>query len=451
MQHKLIYNDILETIGNTPLVRLSRLQGNLPVELLGKLERSNPGGSIKDRIALSLVEAAERTGKLRPGGTIVEATSGNMGIGLALVAARKDYRCIIVMPWKMSAEREQIVRSLGGEVVRVPTEVPPEHPDSFLSTARRIAETTPNAILINQFCNQENPATHYRTTGPEIWEQTGGKVDAFVMGMGTGGTISGVGRFLKEQKPSVRIVGAEPEGSIIKTYFDTGEKPEGQIYLVEGIGEDFLPESLQLQWVDEMRWVSDQAAFDMTLRLAREEGIFCGGSSGAQIQVALEVAAELPPGSTIVTTLPDTGSRYLSKLYNDSWLVARGLKNTADLTAGGLVTITGRPFYTCNAETPLLEALARMDTHNLEVLPVLEGSVSSGTLYRDELVTLLLQGRELSGGKVGEWMQPPLPLVASSLPLAELQPVLAATASVLVNKGESYIGVIQRQDIYRFL
>jgi cystathionine beta-synthase len=429
MQPKLIYENILETIGNTPLVKLSKLTGDLPVTLLGKLERANPGGSIKDRIALSLVEAAERSGQLKPGGTIVEASSGNMGIGLALVAAQKGYHCIIIMPWKMSAEREQIIRGLGGEVVRVPTEVAPDHPDSFLNTARRIAESTPNAFLINQFFNQENPATHYRTTGPEIWEQTEGKVDAFVMGMGTGGTISGVGRYLKEKNPAVRIVGAEPEGSILKTYFDEGEMPEGRIYMVEGIGEDFLPDALHLKWVDEMRWVSDQASFDMTLRLAREEGIFAGGSSGAQIQVALEVAAGLPPGSTIVTTLPDTGS----------------------LNAGKIVKITGRPFYTTQAETPTLEAMALMETHDLDLLPVLDNHTVQGTLYRDQLLSLLLHGENLDQTTVGNQMQPPLVVVEASTPLSELRKLLSDETSVLTKESDKPTGVIHRKEMFRFL
>jgi cystathionine beta-synthase len=451
MQSKLIYNNILETIGNTPLVKLSKLAGDLPVTLLGKLERTNPGGSIKDRIALSLVEAAERSGELKPGGTIVEASSGNMGIGLALVAAQKGYHCIIIMPWKMSAEREQIIRGLGGEVVRVPTEVAPDHPDSFLNTARRIADSTPDSILINQFYNQENPATHYRTTGPEIWEQTEGAVDAFIMGMGTGGTISGVGKYLKEKNPGVRIVGAEPEGSILKTYFDNGEMPEGRIYMVEGIGEDFLPESLHLKWVDEMRWVSDQASFDMTLRLAREEGIFAGGSSGAQIQVALEVAAELPPGSTVVTTIPDTGSRYLSKLYNDGWLVAQGFKTATDLNAGRIVEISGRPFYTTLAETPILEAMALMETHNLDLLPVLENHIVQGTLYRDELLSLLLLGENLDQTTAGNKMQPPLVVVEASTSLSELRKLLSGEPSVVIKKNDMPTGVIHRREMYRFL
>ncbi len=451
MEHKLIYDDILQTIGNSPLVRLSRIKGDLPVELLGKLELANPGGSIKDRIALSLVEAAERRGELQPGGTIVEATSGNMGIGLAMVAARKGYRCIMVIPWKMSAEREQLIRGLGGEVVRVPTEVPLDHPDSFLNTARRIVHETPGALLVDQFYNQVNPETHYRTTAPELWEQTGGRIDAFVMGMGTGGTISGVGRFLKERKPEVRIVGAEPEGSILKTYFDTGEMTEGRIYMVEGIGEDFLPETLHLQWVDEMRWVSDQAAFDMTLRLAREEGIFCGGSSGAQLQVALEVAAEMPAGSTVVTVLADTGSRYFSKLYNDAWLVARGFKSAAELTCGELVKLTGRPFYTAEAATPVLEALALMDTHNLELLPVLVGERVTGTLYREELLGRLLKGETLAALTSGELMQGTLPALAEEATLAELRELLTEASTVLVTRDERPSGVIHRREIYSFL
>lgn len=327
MYHPLIYDNVLDTIGNTPMVRLNNLARGTGIELLGKMEMCNPGGSIKDRIALRMINDLEQQGKLKPGGTLVEATSGNMGIGIAMVAAQRGYHCILVIPEKMSRERTLIINALGGEVVRTPTEVPLEHPDSFMSTARRIASEREGAVFVNQFYNPANPETHYRTTAREIWEQTEGEIDAFVMGMGTGGTITGVSRYLKEMNPDIRIIGADPPGSIIKTYFDKGgyHPEDAHIYMVEGIGEDFIPDTLKLDHVDEIHWVTDRESFAMARRIMREEGIFCGGSSGSMVHVALKVAPTLKPGARIVVVLPDSGYRYLSKFIDDDWLQEKGL------------------------------------------------------------------------------------------------------------------------------
>ncbi len=320
----MIHNNVLELIGNTPMVRLNRVCADLEPSFIGKLERVNPGASIKDRVALALVEDLESRGLLKPGGTVVEASSGNMGVGLAMACAQRGYRCIIVMPTKMSMEREQMIRAFGGTVVRTRTDVPIDHPDSFMETARRITRESPGAVMADQFVNQANPEMHYRTTAEEIWRDTNGKIDAFVMGMGTVGTISGVSRYLKEKNPAIRIVGAEPVGSIIKHYFDTGELIEGALYHVEGIGEDFLPKTLNLDHVDEMAYISDEESFYWARRICREEGMLVGGSSGTILATARRVARSMEKGQNIVVMLCDSGERYLSKFHNEDWLKEQG-------------------------------------------------------------------------------------------------------------------------------
>jgi len=319
-----IHDSILDLVGGTPMVRLNRVCADLAPRFVAKLERFNPAGSVKDRVALALLRDMEASGRLKPGGTVVEGSSGNMGIGLAMACAQRGYRCVIVMPIKMSMEREKMIRAFGAEVVRTPTDVTIDDPRSFLETARRIVRETPGAVMADQFVNQANPEMHYATTAAEIWEQCEGKVDAFVMGMGTGGTISGVSRFLKERNPAVRIVGAEPVGSIIKHWFDTGELIEGKLYTVEGIGEDFLPETLHLEHVDEMVYVGDAESFHWGRRITREEGILVGGSSGTILAAARRAAATMRPDQTIVSMFCDAGERYLSKMYDEDWMREQG-------------------------------------------------------------------------------------------------------------------------------
>ncbi|HEY4792085.1 MAG TPA: pyridoxal-phosphate dependent enzyme, partial [Actinomycetes bacterium] len=328
-----VYDSVLDVVGGTPLVRLSRLGRGLAPTLLGKVEYLNPGGSVKDRIGLAMVERAERSGELKPGGTIVEPTSGNTGAGLAIVAALKGYRCVFVMPDKMSQEKISLLRGYGAEVVITPTAVPPDSPESYYSVANRLTEEIPGAVQPNQYANPANPEAHYASTGPEIWDQTGGAVDIFVAGIGTGGTIGGAGRYLKERNPDLVVVGADPEGSI---YTSDDVHP----YLLEGVGEDFWPETFDRSVVDRYVTVPDRDSFLMTRRLAREEGLLVGGSCGLAVVAAVEVAKEYGRDTCMVVLLPDGGRGYLSKVYNDDWmrdhgfLPRRGSATVVDVLAG---------------------------------------------------------------------------------------------------------------------
>lgn len=312
--------DILETIGNTPLVRLNKVTKGIDAMVLAKVEYFNPGGSVKDRIGVHIIDDAVEQGKLKPGGTIVECTSGNTGAGLALVAAVRGYKAIFTMPDKMSQEKIRLLRSYGAEVIMCPTAVPPDSPESYYSVARRIVESREDAVLANQYYNPRNPEAHYLSTGPELWEDTDGKIDAFVAGVGTGGTISGTGRYLKEKNPNVRIVGADPKGSLLKEFFYTKKMGEAKPYLVEGIGEDIIPGSFEHQYVDDIYTVTDQESFEMARRLSREEGLMVGGSGGTAVHVALNVAKDLGRDKLVVVLLPDTGERYLSKFHSDEWM-----------------------------------------------------------------------------------------------------------------------------------
>ncbi len=318
-----VHKTILDVIGNTPLVRLNKVSQGLKPAVLAKLENLNPGGSVKDRIGVAMIEQAERKGLLKPGGTIIEPTSGNTGVGLAMVAAVRGYKMIFVMPDKMSEEKRAILRAYGAKVVVTPTNVPPESAEHYTKVAERLARETPHAYMPNQYENRANPDAHYRTTGPEIWRQTEGKVDVFVCGMGTGGTITGIGRYLKEKKKGLKVVGADPNGSIFYPRFHR-QKEQPHQYKVEGIGEDFMPGTLDMSIVDDVIQISDTDAFQMARRLAQEEGILIGGSGGTAVQAALRVAERLDERKTIVTLLPDTGRNYLSKLFSDKWMREQG-------------------------------------------------------------------------------------------------------------------------------
>lgn len=318
--------DVLGTMGNTPLVRLNHVTRDVKCTVLAKLEYFNPGGSVKDRIAPYMIEEEVRQGRLKPGGTIVECTSGNTGLGLALAAALMGYKCVFTMPDKVPVEKEYMLKAYGAEVIRCPTNVAPDSPESYYSVAKRIASERPNAVRPNQYDNQMNPEAHYRTTGPEIWRDTAGEVDAFVCGAGTGGTITGTGRYLKEHNPKVQIVGVDPRGSILCEFFETGKMGEAGSYLIDGIGEDFIPAAYNFKYIDRMITVEDPDAIIMTRRLAREEGMLVGSSSGAAVVGALRHARDLDADKIVVVLIPDTGERYLSKVHSEKWLADNGFK-----------------------------------------------------------------------------------------------------------------------------
>ena len=336
--HLTPYDNVLDTIGWTPLIRLGRVGAGVRTPVYGKAEYANPGGSVKDRIGLAIIEDAELRGELKPGGTIVEGTSGNTGVGLAMAAALKGYRCIFTMPDKMSQEKVRLLKAYGAEVVITPTAVPPDHPDNYVMKAKQIVKDTPGAVLANQFYNQVNPEAHYRTTGPEIWEQTGGRVTHFVAGAGTGGTVSGAGKYLKEQNPKIRVIAGDPVGSLYTGWARTRTMGEGAPYKVEGIGGDKIPTTICLEHIDEFRQLGDRESMAMARRLAREEGMLVGGSAGLNVALALQVAREVDdPDACVVTILCDTGERYLSKLFNDEWMQENQLLEVPRVTVAELL------------------------------------------------------------------------------------------------------------------
>ncbi|WP_368071406.1 cystathionine beta-synthase [Nitriliruptor sp.] len=450
--------DLLALMGDTPLVRLDRLSHDVGPTLVAKLEMLNPGGSVKDRIGISMVEAAEAAGILKPGGTIVEPTSGNTGVGLAIVAARKGYRCVFVVPDKVSGEKVSLMRAYGAEVVVCPTAVEPEDPRSYYSVSDRLA-AEPNAFKPNQYFNQANPQTHAFSTGPELWRQTGGRIDAFVAGVGTGGTVTGVGRYLKERKPDVTIVGADPEGSL---YSGDTVRP----YLVEGIGEDFWPETFDPDVVDVWERVSDAESFQMARRCAREEGILIGGSGGTALVAAHRFAATQPDDALIVVLLPDSGRGYLSKLYDETWMAEHGFNqptagkgNVGDVLEAKSSDRLPSLIHLHPGET-VAAAIALLKEYGVSQMPVFAEAVHDdartddvlGSIRENALLDAALSDPGVMQRAIGEVMQPPLPTVSLDDPLGRVAAELAGGATALLARdGDRFVGVITRADVLEFL
>ncbi|NLG84711.1 MAG: cystathionine beta-synthase [Firmicutes bacterium] len=436
--------NVLETVGRTPLIRLNSVTAGLKATILAKVEYFNPGGSVKDRIGLAMVEQAEQEGLLKPGGTIIEATAGNTGVGLALVAAVKGYRCIFVLPDKMSRDKVNLLKAYGAEVIITPTSVPPDSPESYNGVADRLAREIPGAFRPNQFSNLANPEAHYRTTGPEIWEDTGGAVDVFVAGMGTCGTISGAGRFLKEKKPSIRVVGADPAGSIL-----SGDAPCS--YKVEGIGEDFVPYTYDRRVVDEVIRITDRESFEMARRLAREEGLLVGGSAGTAVAAAVKYAMRLDPGKLVVVLLPDTGRNYLTKLHDDDWMRANGFAVEAPKAPlETLAAVAVRPLRSLSPETSLDVALDELGRDGLEELPVTAGDKVVGRLAAAAVLRALREGRDPASTTVGDLMGLPWPVLDRESPVEEAYRILLAhPAGLVVEEEEKPAGLLRQEDLIR--
>jgi len=442
-------DNILQAVGGTPLVRLHKITREVKSPVYVKPEMLNPGGSVKDRIGIAMVAAAEREGKLKPGGTIIEATAGNTGAGLALVAAIKGYRCIFVLPDKMSQEKINLLRAYGAEIVITPTSVPADSPESYNGTADRLAREIPNSFRPNQFENPNNPRAHYLTTGPEIWEASGGKVEVFVAGMGTGGTISGTAQFLKEKNPNILIVGADPEGSIL-----SGDTPKP--YQVEGIGEDFIPKTFDRQLVDEMVRVTDEESFLMARRLAREEGILAGGSSGTALAAALKFAQRLDRPKYIVVLLPDTGRNYINKIYSDPWMIENGFlrENRSTVAHVQDALAAKKPFPPLIYVSPkdnLIGAISRMQKHNISQLPVIEDNKIVGSINEESVMKLLHDGVNFEEQRIGAVMGQPLPALACESDISEaFRLLLAGAPGIVVIRDGTPQGVITRSDLVSF-
>ena len=457
-RHRRPYESVLDTMGWTPLIRLNRVTRGIRTPVYGKAEFFNPGGSVKDRIGLPIIERAERDGTLKPGGTIVEGTSGNTGVGLAIAAALKGYHCIFTMPDKMSQEKVRLLKAFGAEVIITPTAVPPDHPDNYVMMAKRIAKETPNAILANQFYNEANPEAHYATTGPELWEQTEGRITHFVAAAGTGGTITGVGRYLKEKNPKIRIIAGDPHGSILAEMWKTKGKghPEGAPYKVEGIGQDKIPGTLDMSVVDDYQTVADRDAFAMARRLTREEGLFVGGSAGLITHVALGIAKQIDdPKAYVVTFLCDTGERYLSKLYNDEWMRENQMLDPERGTLGtvlGAKTGDAPAMVSVAPGSTVRQALGLMQQHDVSQLPVMDGANCVGSVSDWALSGKSLENAKLLDATVSEVMDPPFPTVDAGQPVESVAKLLSKTnPAVLVKRDGSVSGIVTRSDLLQYM
>ena len=446
-----ISNNILETIGNTPLVRLNKLTKELDAMVLAKVEFFNPGSSVKDRMAVKMVEDAELDGRLKPGGTIVEGTSGNTGMGLALAAIIKGYKLICVSTDKQSKEKFDILRAVGAEVIVCPTDVDPKDPRSYYSTSKRIAEETPNSWYVNQYDNPSNAVAHYEQTGPEIWEQTEGKITHFVVGVGTGGTISGVGKYLKEKNPNIKIWGIDTYGSVFKKYHETGIFDENEIYsyITEGIGEDILPENVDFSVIDGFEKVTDKDAALYTRKLAREEGIFAGNSCGAAVKGVLQLKENFSKDDVVVVLLHDSGSRYVGKMYNDDWMRERGFLEEEILTAKDLVqNHQDKPLVSVFAEELVSHAIAKMRKFGISQIPVIRDKQFVGSIDESVIYQTLVDQPDLRDAPISSIMGAVFPIVKSATQIDELCKLInKSTPAVLIESESGSMHIVTRYDI----
>jgi cystathionine beta-synthase len=447
-------NNILEAIGRTPLVRLNRIVQGLKPPIYVKADYINPGGSVKDRIGVTMIDDAEKRGVLKPGGTIIEGTSGNTGMGLALVAAVRGYKMVFTITDKQSKEKVDLLKALGAEVIVCPTAVEPDDPRSYYSVAKKLAREIPNSFYPNQYDNPMNPEAHYKTTGPEIWDDSEGKITHFVCGMGTGGTISGVGKYLKEKNPSIKIIGVDPEGSLYYDFHKTGQVTRARTYVVEGIGEDFFPTTMDLKILDDVLQVNDEECFVVARRLVKQEGLFTGGSGGGCISATLKLAKSLTEKDFVVAFLPDTGMRYLSKVYNDEWMRERGYVDSAvPITAAEVVNakhragkvrelVVARPYQT------VFHALKTMQEQDISQIPIFEDSTPIGTVYEDQILTLALQGKDLRKLVVREVMSAPLPKIPKTAPVERVTRILShENPAVFVEMDETRFEILTKYDL----
>jgi cystathionine beta-synthase len=451
------HENVLAAIGHTPLVRLNKVVDPAGATVLAKLEFMNPGGSIKDRMAVHIIEKAERSGLLRPGGTIVENTSGNTGIGVAIAAAVKGYRCVFTMPDKMSKEKQDALKAFGAQVIVTPANVPPDSPQSYYSVAKRIAAETPNSFYVNQYFNRDNVEAHYQLTAPEIWEQVGGRLDAFVAGLGTGGTMSGCAKFFKEKDPKVLAVGVDPIGSVYHSMFKTGKLGQPHAYKVEGIGEDLLCGTMDLSLLDDVRQVTDAEAFAMARRLAREEGIFAGGSSGAAVHVAAQLARELGKGKTIVVPLPDTGRAYVSRFFSDEWMRDNGFQTGTGGEVGAatvkdvLGARRGKVFTA--RKTDKVEAVVRqLKDNDISQMPVVDADGRAiGMIHEYDLLQFLVEGKHRLSEIVEPLVQPLQGVVSPETPISRLLQVFDDDNVAVVKEGDRVTGIITKIDLIAFM
>jgi cystathionine beta-synthase len=447
-------NNIIEAVGRTPLIRLNRIAAGLKPQIWIKAEMLNPGGSVKDRIGITMIDDAENRGLLKPGGTIIEGTSGNTGMGLALVAAVRGYKCVFTTTDKQSKEKVDLLKALGAEVIVCPTAVEPEDPRSYYSVAKKLAREIPNSFYPNQYDNPSNPEAHYQTTGPEIWEDSQGKITHFVCGMGTGGTISGVGKFLKEKNPGVKIIGVDPEGSLYYDFHKTGKIAKARTYVVEGIGEDFFPTTMDMKILDDVLQVNDEECFVVARRLAKLDGILTGGSGGGCLSGTLRLAKDLGPHDYIVALLPDTGMRYLSKVYNEEWMRERGyVDSSVPITAAEVVNakklsgkvrelVIVRPYQT------VFHALKTMQEQDISQIPVFEEQLPIGTVYEDQILTLALQGKDLRKLVVREVMSKSLPVIPKSAKVERVTYILShENPAVFVEMEEGKFEILTKYDL----